>query len=77
MDAPLAWLGKALVVVGCAVAATGLLLWGLSRLGLGDGLPGDIVARRGGWTFYFPIVSCLLLSVLVSLVLYLISAAKR
>jgi hypothetical protein len=77
MDAPLAWLGKALVVVGLAVAATGLLLWGLSRLGLGGGLPGDVVIRRGGWSLYFPIVTCLLLSVVVSLVLYLISAARR
>ena len=77
MEAPLAWWGKALVGVGCALAVIGLLLWGLSRLGLGAGLPGDVVIRRGGWTLHLPLVTCLALSLLISLALYLISAARR
>ncbi|MEO8191379.1 MAG: DUF2905 domain-containing protein [Acidobacteriota bacterium] len=34
-------------------------------------LPGDLVVRRGGWTFAFPLVTCLLLSLLFSLALWL------
>jgi hypothetical protein len=46
------------------------LLWPyLSRLGLGR-LPGDIVIERGNMTFYFPLMTCLLVSVLLSLVLW-------
>ena len=58
-------MGKALIVVGLVIAAIGVLV----HLGLPIGrLPGDIVVRRGQSTFYFPIVTCIILSVLLSLV---------
>ncbi len=64
-------LGKILVIVGLILAALGALLWmGLGRGWLGR-LPGDIYVRRGSFTFYFPIVSCLLLSLALTLVLWL------
>ena len=54
-------LGLVLIVVG--------VLWPyLSRLGLGR-LPGDIVIERPGGTFYFPIVTCLMLSIVLSALL--------
>ncbi len=64
-------LGKSLVLVGLALAAFGALLWlGSGRLGLGK-LPGDVVVSRGGTTFYFPVVTCLVLSLVVSALLWL------
>jgi hypothetical protein len=65
-------LGKVLVVAGLALAAAGALLWsGFGRGWLGR-LPGDIHYSRGNASFHFPIVTCLLLSVLVSVILWLL-----
>lgn len=59
-------MGKVLLFVGLAVAALGLLvMWGLP---LGR-LPGDFVVRRGSFTFYFPLVTSILLSIVLTLVL--------
>lgn len=66
-------IGKLLVVTGLAVAAVGLLIWFGGRWTSWIGrLPGDlrIEGERGG--FYFPIVTCLVLSSVLSLVLALI-----
>ncbi len=57
-----------LIVLGGVVLAAGLFWPFLSRY-LGR-LPGDIVVRREGWTFAFPIVTCLLVSLLISLLLW-------
>ncbi len=65
-------LGKALVVVGLVIAAAGALLWsGIGRDWLGR-LPGDIhlTNAKGDFSFHFPIVTCLLLSVILTLVLW-------
>ncbi len=58
-----------LILLGALLLAAGLL-WPLLSRYLGR-LPGDIVVRREGWTFLFPIVTCLLLSLLLSLVIWL------
>jgi hypothetical protein len=58
--------GKLLVVIGVVIACVGLLV----MLGLPIGrLPGDITYRRGGTTVYFPIVTCIVASVILTLVL--------
>ncbi|MPY89876.1 MAG: DUF2905 family protein [Luteitalea sp.] len=62
-------MGKALVLIGLAVALLGLLLMVGVPLGR---LPGDIVIRRGNATFYIPITTCVLLSLLLTLVLSLL-----
>ncbi len=59
----LIYLGLFLVVVGVIFSLAGKLPW------LGD-LPGDIGIQRGRYSFYFPIATCILISVIVSLVLY-------
>jgi hypothetical protein len=65
-------LGKVLVVLGLLVAAIGVLLWsGLGRSWLGR-LPGDIHYSKGNFTFYFPIVTCLMLSLLLALIFWLL-----
>lgn len=64
-------LGKTLVVLGLVVAAIGLVLWsGVGRGWIGR-LPGDIHYRRGNFQVYFPIVTCLALSVLLTLLAWL------
>lgn len=61
-------LGRWLVSVGLALVLVGLAWPWLSKLGLGR-LPGDIVIERGQSRFYFPVITCLVVSAVVSLVL--------
>jgi Protein of unknown function (DUF2905) len=65
-------MSRSFIGVGLALVVLGLLWPWLSRLGLGR-WPGDIVIERGAFRFYFPIVTCLAGSVLVSLILWLLS----
>ena len=59
-------MGRLLVAIGLLVTGAGLLI----MLGVPIGrLPGDIVIRRGGGTFYFPLVTCILLSIVLTLVM--------
>ena len=57
-----------LIEIGLALVVVGLLWPWLGRLGLGR-LPGDIVIERGNFRFYFPIVTCLVVSGVLSLIL--------
>ncbi|MBM2804224.1 MAG: hypothetical protein HW419_2117 [Deltaproteobacteria bacterium] len=59
----LIYLGLVLVVVGIVVTLAGKVTW-LGRL------PGDITIQRENFSFYFPLATCILISVIVSLVLY-------
>jgi hypothetical protein len=61
-----------LVVLGLAIVVAGLLWPYLGQLGLGR-LPGDIVIERENMTFYFPLMTCLLVSVLFSLVFWVVN----
>ena len=54
-----------LIAFGLLVLLAGLAWPWLGRIGLGR-LPGDILIQRGGTTFYFPLVTCLLISVVLS-----------
>jgi DUF2905 family protein len=62
-------LGKLLAVFGGVIMVVGLALWA----GLGNGwlgrLPGDIRVERGNSAFYFPIVTCLVISIVLTLIL--------
>jgi ribose/xylose/arabinose/galactoside ABC-type transport system permease subunit len=64
-------LGKFLVILGTTILLVGLALWS----GFGGGwlgrLPGDIRMERGSSTFYFPIVTCIIISIVLSLILSL------
>ena len=62
-------MARFLIVLGLAILVAGLLWPYLSRIGLGR-LPGDIVIERENVTFYFPLMTCLLVSVLFSLVFW-------
>ncbi len=71
---PLRELGKGLLLFGLVLVGLGLLLTLGSKLpGRLGRLPGDIILRRESFTFYFPLVTCLLVSVILSLLLWLFS----
>jgi Protein of unknown function (DUF2905) len=65
-------MARFLIVLGLAILAIGLLWPYLSQIGLGR-LPGDIVIERKNMTFYFPLMTCLLVSVLLSLVFWVVN----
>ena len=65
-------MGRFLIVLGLVIVVIGLLWPYLSQIGLGR-LPGDIVIERENMTFYFPLMTCLLLSVLFSLVFWVVN----
>ena len=64
-------LGKLLVIAGIALVVIGAILWsGFGRGWLGR-LPGDINYNRGNYSFHFPIVTCLIVSVVLTILLRL------
>jgi hypothetical protein len=65
-------MARFLIVLGLAILVIGLIWPYLSRIGLGR-LPGDIVVERDNVTLYFPLMTCLLLSLLFSLVLWVVN----
>jgi Protein of unknown function (DUF2905) len=65
-------MGRFLIVLGLVILMAGLLWPWLSQIGLGR-LPGDIVIERENVTLYFPLMTCLVLSVLFSLVLWVVN----
>ncbi|RZU99635.1 DUF2905 domain-containing protein [Spiribacter vilamensis] len=60
---------KGLVTIGIVILVIGLLWPVISKLGLGR-LPGDILIRREGFTFYFPLATSIIVSVVVSLIIW-------
>ena len=70
--------GKLLVVLGLAIVIVGVILIVLGHTNLPLGrLPGDIVYRGKNTTFYFPLATSILLSVVLSIVLYLLGKWRR
>lgn len=65
-------MSSTLIIIGLAVAAVGLLWPWIGRLGLGR-VPGDIFIQREGFTFYAPITTGILLSIVLSVILWLFS----
>lgn len=65
------YFAKVLIALGLGIALMGVVLYLGSKVGMGR-LPGDIYIKRGNFTFYFPVVTCILLSIILSVVLRLI-----
>lgn len=71
-------LGRLLVILGIVLVALGLLLTPTGRLNLPIGrLPGDIVYRGRNTTFYFPLATSLLLSILLSFIFYVVARLRQ
>ena len=67
-------LGKLIIGAGIVLVALGTLMLLFGKIG---GLPGDIHIRRGNFTFFFPIVTCIVLSLVLTLVLQLVVRPRR
>ncbi|HZR86785.1 MAG TPA: DUF2905 domain-containing protein [Bradyrhizobium sp.] len=65
-------MSRTLIVIGLVLLLAGICWPLVGRLGLGR-LPGDIVIQRPGFSFYFPIMTSLILSIVASVVLWLIN----
>jgi hypothetical protein len=71
-------LGKVLALLGVILAVAGLMMVLLGRTGVPLGrLPGDFLYRGKNTTFYFPLATSLLLSLVLSFVLYVIGRFRR
>lgn len=71
-------LGRALIVIGAIAIVTGVALLVFARMNLPLGrLPGDIVFHGKHTTFYFPLATSILVSVLLSLLLYALGRWRR
>jgi Protein of unknown function (DUF2905) len=68
--------GRILAGVGIALVVVGAVLWLAGRLGLGR-LPGDVVVRRGSFTFALPLATSLLLSLVATILLNLWLRSRR
>jgi hypothetical protein len=64
-------LGKMLIIFGVIMALAGIVLLLAPKIPWLGKLPGDITYQGKGFTFYFPLGTCILLSIILSLILYL------
>ena len=65
-------LGKILVVIGAVFVIVGLMIvYGFRLPGFGK-LPGDIILKKEGFSFYFPIVTCILISLILTLIVTIV-----
>ena len=71
-------LGRILIFLGLVLIGLGVIVLGLERLHLPLGrLPGDLSWRGRGWSVSFPLVTCLVLSILFSLILWIVNSLRR
>lgn len=63
-------MGKWLITIGVVLVLLGLLWPLLAKLGLGS-LPGDIKVERKGFTFYFPLTTSIIVSIVISIILWI------
>ncbi len=65
-------LGRSLIVFGLIIVAVGVVLTFAGKIPWVGRLPGDIYVKRGSFTFYFPLATSILISVILSLILWLL-----
>ena len=66
----MAELGKTLIFIGIVLVVLGLIFSAAGKLPWLGNLPGDIAIQRERFTFYFPLATCILISLIITLVLY-------
>ena len=69
--------GRLLIILGFIIVALGVVILLAGRLPFIGHLPGDILIRRGGGSFYFPLVTCLLLSLALTVALNVLTLIFR
>ena len=68
----MAELGRMLILLGAVLITTGLVILAIQKLAFSGKLPGDILIKKEHFTFYFPLATGIIISILISLILYLI-----
>jgi len=68
---PLFSLGKVLIIVGLVIAGIGILLVLTPKIPWLGKLPGDILIKKDNFRFYFPVTTCIIISIILSLLFYL------
>lgn len=69
-------LAKILIITGGVLVIAGVAMLVIPKLPFTGKLPGDIVIKRENFTFYFPLATSIIISIIVSLILYLIGKSK-
>ena len=64
-------IGRLLFVAGLVISLAGLVLWKTGGLGGLGRLPGDLSVERPGFSFYFPIATCIVISIILTLLMWL------
>ena len=70
-------MGKFLIIAGILILVTGIIIQLFPKLPLPGKLPGDIVIDRGNFRMYLPITTSILVSIVLSLILFFIHKAKQ
>lgn len=70
-------LAKITLTIGIVIVFIGAVLWLFSKLPFVGKLPGDIYIKRGSWSFYAPITTMVIISLMVSLLLTVITYFKK
>ena len=68
--------GRMLIIIGLFTVVAGLLIIAMSRLGFFK-LPGDIALGSKSWRLFFPITTCILISIILTLIFWLINYLRR
>lgn len=69
-------MGKALILFGLLLVALGFILTLSTSLQIGR-LPGDVLIRKENWSIHLPITTCILLSVILSLLMWVVTFLRR
>ncbi|HOQ37066.1 MAG TPA: DUF2905 domain-containing protein [Acetivibrio sp.] len=69
-------MGKMLIIIGAVSILVGILVYLGGRLGLGK-LPGDILYSKGNFTFYFPLATSLIISLILTAIMFLLRLRNR
>jgi hypothetical protein len=64
---PFAEFGKVLIVIGVVIALLGIIISMGPKIPLIGRLPGDIYIKKDGFSFYFPIVTCIIVSIILTI----------
>lgn len=66
-------IAKVMILIGAVMIAAGVVIMVFPRLPFGGKLPGDILIKKENYTFYFPLATSIVISIIISLILYFIN----
>ena len=67
---------KIIIILGIVLVILGIVMFGIQKLPFGGKLPGDILIKRENFTFYLPLTTCVIISIVVGFILYLVGKFK-